>query len=73
MLSDLAWRKAKADLELRLTKDVKCNRKGFCKDINSQRKTRENINLLLNGERELVTPGTEKAKLLSVLCQSLWV
>lgn len=65
--------KAKADLELSLTKDVKGNREGFCKYISRQRKTRENRNLLLYGERELVTPDTEKAKLLSVLCQSLWV
>jgi len=66
-------RKAKADLELNLAKDMKGNRKGLYKYINSKRKTRENMNLQLNGTGELVTKGRQKAKVLNVLCQSLLV
>jgi len=35
-------REAKANLELNLVRDVKGNKKGFYKYINSKRKTREN-------------------------------
>jgi len=42
-----ATRKAKAHLELNLTRDVKDNKKGFFKYISSKRKTRENVGLLL--------------------------
>jgi len=36
-------RKAKADLDLNLVRDVKGSRKGFYEYINSTRKTRENV------------------------------
>lgn len=36
-------RKAKANLDLNLVRDVKGNRKAFYKCINSTRKTRENV------------------------------
>lgn len=39
-------RKAKAGLE----RDIKGNNKRFYKYVNSKRKTRENVGLLLNGE-----------------------
>ncbi|KAK4815982.1 hypothetical protein QYF61_010850 [Mycteria americana] len=49
-------RKVKADLELlQGAGDVKENKKGFHKHINSKRKTRENMGPLLNGAGELVT------------------
>ncbi|PKU46434.1 hypothetical protein llap_3283 [Limosa lapponica baueri] len=64
-------RKAKADLEFNLAKDVRGKRKGFYKYINSKRKTRENMNPLLNGAGELVTKDTGKAKVLKILCRSL--
>lgn len=42
-------RKVKVDMEVNLARDVKGNKKGFYKYINSKRKTRENLGLLLNG------------------------
>ncbi|KAJ7415680.1 hypothetical protein BTVI_37667 [Pitangus sulphuratus] len=43
-----ATRKAKAHLELSLTKDIKDNKKVIYKDIGSKRKIRENVGLQLN-------------------------
>ncbi|GAB0206434.1 mitochondrial enolase superfamily member 1 [Grus japonensis] len=56
-------RKAKAQLELNLAKDVKDNKKGFFKYISSKRKTRENVGPLLNEMGALVMEDTEKAEL----------
>ena len=42
-------RKAKAHLELSLSKDMECSRQGFYGDSSSKRKSRENVGLLLNG------------------------
>ncbi|KAK4814759.1 hypothetical protein QYF61_026736 [Mycteria americana] len=53
------------DLELNLVRSVKGDEKGFCKYINSKRKTRENADLLLRGARDLVTKDMEKAEVLS--------
>jgi len=50
-----ATRKAKADLELKLARDVKNNKKGFFKYISSKRKTRDNVGPLLNEVGVLVT------------------
>ncbi|KAK4814215.1 hypothetical protein QYF61_012554 [Mycteria americana] len=58
--------KAKAHLELKLARDVKGNKKGFCKCI-----SREDVDQLLNGAVGLVTEDTEKAKVLSVLFGSV--
>lgn len=55
--------KATADLELNLTKDVK----GFHEYMNSKRKTRENMNSLLNRAGKLVRKDTKTAKVLNVL------
>jgi len=41
-------RNAKVHLELKVARDVKDNKKGFCKYITNKRKTRENVGLLLN-------------------------
>jgi len=41
---------------------VKGNKKGFQKYINSKRKTRKNVGLLLNGAGDLVTKDMEKAE-----------
>ncbi|GAB0202805.1 mitochondrial enolase superfamily member 1 [Grus japonensis] len=60
-----ATRKAKAHLELNLARDVKDNKKGFFKYINSKRKTRENVGLLLNEVGTLVMEDTEKEELLN--------
>lgn len=48
-------RKAKAVLEFNLVRDVKGDKKGFCKYLNSKRKVREYVSPLLNGAEELVT------------------
>ncbi|TRZ26686.1 hypothetical protein HGM15179_000457 [Zosterops borbonicus] len=53
--------KAKAHLELNLTKDVKDNKNGFFKRINNQRKTKDEVGLLLSGREGLVTEDTEKS------------
>lgn len=42
-------KKAKTHLELKLVRDIKCNYLGFCRCIRNKRKTRENVDLLLNG------------------------
>ncbi|KAK4824355.1 hypothetical protein QYF61_013690 [Mycteria americana] len=47
----LGVRKAKADLELSLARDLKGNKRRFYKYINSKRMTKENISLLLNGNK----------------------
>ena len=52
-------RKAKAHLELKLTKKVKDNKKGIFKYVNSKRKTRDNVGPLLNEEGVLVTGDAE--------------
>jgi len=60
-----AMRKAKAHLELNLARDVKDNKKGFSKYISSKRKSRDNVEPLLNEVGVLVTEDTEKAELLN--------
>lgn len=64
--------KAKAYLEQYLAKDMKGNRKGFCKYINSKRESRENMGSLLNGVREVVTNKMEKAKVLNAFFTSVF-
>lgn len=59
-------KKAKAYLELSLARDMKDNKKGFYKYISSKRKIWENVGLLLNQMRVLVTEDTEKVQLLNV-------
>lgn len=44
-------RKAQADLELTLEKDTKGNMKGFCKQIRSRKKTREDTDLWQSEQR----------------------
>lgn len=48
-------RKAKPHVESNLARNVKSNKKGFCKYTNSKKKTRENVDLQLKGARNLVT------------------
>lgn len=48
-------RKAKAHVELNLASNMKSNKKGFYGYTSSKKKTRENVDLLLNGARNLVT------------------
>jgi len=67
-----AMRKAKVHLELNLARDVKDNKKGFFKYINSKRKTKENVGPLLNEVGALVTENTEKAELWSTFFASVF-
>ncbi|KAK4832509.1 hypothetical protein QYF61_023574 [Mycteria americana] len=64
-------RKASAHLELNLMRNMKNNKKSFYRNISSKRKTKENMDLLQNmglllpaGTEDLLTKGTEKAKVL---------
>jgi len=65
-------RKAKAHLEMNLVKDVRGNGKGFYQYISNKRKTRENMDSLLNGAVPLLTEDTEKAKILSAFFTSVF-
>ncbi|GAB0183985.1 mitochondrial enolase superfamily member 1 [Grus japonensis] len=67
-----ATRKTKAHLELKLAGDVKDNKKGFFKYINSCRKTRENVGLLLNELGALVMEEIEKVELLNAFFASVF-
>ncbi|GAB0179750.1 mitochondrial enolase superfamily member 1 [Grus japonensis] len=67
-----ATRKAKAQLELKLTEEVKDNKKGFFKYISSKRTTRENVGPLLNEVGALVMEDTEKAELLNAFFASVF-
>ncbi|GAB0185471.1 mitochondrial enolase superfamily member 1 [Grus japonensis] len=60
-----ATRKAKAHLELNLARDVKDNNKGFFKYNSSERKTRENVDPLLNEVGVLVMEDMETVDLLN--------
>ena len=62
-------RKAKALLELKLVRDVKGNKRDFCKHMVSKRKPKETVGPLLRGARDLMTKGMEKASVPS--CRGL--
>jgi len=66
-------RKAKDNLELNLGRNVKGNKKGFYKYMNSKGKTRENVSGLLNRAGELVTNDMEKAAVVSASCASVFI
>ncbi|KAK4831102.1 hypothetical protein QYF61_015405 [Mycteria americana] len=55
-------RKAKAQLELKPDREVKVNRKGFCRYAGSKRKAEENMGPLLHGAEDTVTKDMEKAE-----------
>ena len=66
---DVTW-KAKDHLELNLARNIEDYEKGFFKHISSKRKTRENVDPLLNGLGALVTEDTEKVELVNILLQT---
>ncbi|GAB0179566.1 mitochondrial enolase superfamily member 1 [Grus japonensis] len=63
-------RKAKAQLQFSLARDIKENKKGFYKYIGDKRKTRENVGPLLNRTGDLVTQDVEKAVVLNAFFAS---
>ena len=54
-------RKAKAQMELNLARDVKNNKKGFYRYIGWRRQTKESVPLLINENRELASSDMEKS------------
>lgn len=64
-------RKAKTHLEFNLMRDVKDNKKAFCKHINRKRQTRENLAPLLNGAGAMVTKYMEKAEVVNAFFASV--
>jgi len=65
-----AVRKAKALLELNLAKELKDNMKRFFMYVNSERKTGENVDPLLNQVDALVTGDSKKAEILNILFEA---
>jgi len=59
-------RKTKALMELNLARDLKDKRKGFHKYTGDKKKTRENVDPLLNALRDQVTQDMEKSEVLNV-------
>ncbi|GAB0207584.1 hypothetical protein GRJ2_003224100 [Grus japonensis] len=55
-------RKAKAQTELNLARDVKDNKKSFYSYVSDKRRTRENVGILQNETGHLVTQDMEKAE-----------
>ncbi|KFQ50610.1 hypothetical protein N334_03009, partial [Pelecanus crispus] len=58
-------RKAKAQLELNLARDVKNNKKGFYRYVNQKRKVKESVPSLMNKNADLVPTDKEKAEVLN--------
>jgi len=57
--------KLKPWLELNLARDVKGNKKSFCRYISDKRKNRENVGSLQKETGDLVTPDMGKAEVLN--------
>ncbi|GAB0207575.1 mitochondrial enolase superfamily member 1 [Grus japonensis] len=65
-------RKAKAQTELNLARDVKDNKKSFFRYVSDKRRTRENVGPLWNETGDLVTQGMEKAEVLNEFFASVF-
>lgn len=65
-------RKATAQMELNLIKDVKSNKMSSCKYISDKRNTKENINSYLNEAGDLITVKTEKSDVLNAFYTSVF-
>jgi len=57
---------------LKLARDTKGSKKGFEKCVSCKRKTRENVDLLLNGAGALVTQDMTEAQVLNVFFASVF-
>ncbi|PKU42697.1 rna-directed dna polymerase from mobile element jockey-like [Limosa lapponica baueri] len=58
-------RKAKAQIELNLARDIKANKKSFCTYVDDKRKTREDVGPLQKETGNLVTRDMEKVDVLN--------
>ena len=56
-------KEGQGSLGIKSGKEGKCNKKGFFKNVSSKRKTRENVDLLLNDVGALVTEDAEKVEI----------
>ena len=56
---------------MNLAKEIKDNKKGFLKYVNSKKKTRKNVGPLLNKRGVLVTGDAEKAEVLNAFFASV--
>lgn len=65
-------RKAKTQMESRLSRDVTGNKVSFCHYIDSKTLSKENVGLLLNRASDLVTTGTGSAVELSAAFSSVF-
>lgn len=58
-------KKAKAHVKLNLAKDIKDNKNGFFKYMNSKRRTKDSVALLLNEVGALVSRDVENVEILN--------
>ncbi|KAK4828881.1 hypothetical protein QYF61_001439 [Mycteria americana] len=65
-------RKAKAQMELNLARDIKDNKKGFYRNIGDKRKARENVGPLPKEMGDLVTQDMVKAEVLNAFFASVF-
>jgi len=66
-----ATQKAVTHLELDLVREVKDNKKNFFKYVSSKRKSRENVDWLLNEVGALIMEGTEEVEVLNTFFVSV--
>lgn len=71
-LSTCRVRKAKAQMQLRLSRDVKCNTKCFYCYISRKRLNKENVSLLLKEAEDLVRAGMDEADILIAFFPSVF-
>ena len=65
-------RKAKAQTEVNLARDIRNNKEGFYRYIGQKRQAKESISPLLNEEGERATTEMEKAEVLSEVSASVF-
>lgn len=65
--------KAKAQMQFNFARDIKDNKKGFCKYMRDKKNTRENLDPLLNKTRDFVKHNMEKAELLNAFFTTVFI